>query len=192
MLRTYEGIYDRLVTISEKQLAFKLKLEASEIREQLKKLESAGAIEFQLPKEDPQLFFPINRIRAEDIYIDQVNYQERKKQLELRIKKLLVFVTLTTDCRSQFIAHYFGDEKTPPCGSCDNCLDQKKKSVSTKDFELIHEQVKALLQAKPLTTTALLEMLQNYPEEKIWEILDYLQAEQRIEINQQGFISLSP
>jgi hypothetical protein len=43
-----------------------------------------------------------------------------------------------------------------------------------------------------LTTTALLEMLQNYPEEKIWEILDYLQAEQRIEINQQGFISLSP
>ncbi|MFM2117076.1 MAG: hypothetical protein RL316_266, partial [Bacteroidota bacterium] len=59
-------------------------------------------------------------------------------------------------------------------------------------FELIHEQVKALLQAKPLTTTALLEMLQNYPEEKIWEILDYLQAEQRIEINQQGFISLLP
>ena len=192
MLRTYEGIYDRLVTISEKQLAFKLKLEASEIREQLKKLESIGVIEFQLPKEDPQLYFPINRIRAEDIHIDQVNYQERKKQLELRIKKLLAFVMLTKDCRSQFIAHYFGDEKTPPCGSCDNCLHQKKKSLSTKEFESIHEQVKALLRAESLTTTTLLEMLQNYPEEKIWETLDYLQAEQIIEINQQGMISLLP
>lgn len=111
LLRTYEGIYDRTVTISEKQIAYLCKKEVTEIKEELKELVKLGIIVYHLPKENPQLYFPINRIRAEDIYIDQVNYLERKKQYEGRIKELVTFITSQQHCRSQFIAHYFGGEK---------------------------------------------------------------------------------
>ena len=190
LLRTYEGIYDRIVTISEKQLAYFLKKDVTEIKEGLKELEKLGIIEYHLPKEDPQLYFPIDRIRAEDLTIDQINYQKRKKQYEERIKELVSFVTGQQHCRSQFIAHYFGDKKSKPCGICDNCLQQKKKRLSSNEFAMLHQRITTLLQKSALSTQALIRALQEYPEEKVWETLDYLQVEHKIAVSPQGIISL--
>lgn len=190
LLRTYEGVYDRLVTISEKQIAYLLKKDVSEIKEGLKELEKLGIIEYHLPKEDPQLYFPINRIRAEDLYIDQVTYLERKKQYEERIKELVHFVTGQEHCRSQFIAQYFGDNQTIFCGICDNCLHQKKKRLSSTEFNTLHQQITHLLEEKSLPTSELLLALRHHPEEQLWEALDYLQVEHQITISPQGIISL--
>lgn len=81
-------------------------------------------------------------------------------------------------------------KKSAPCGSCDNCLRQKKKGLSREEFNNLHQQITQLLAEKSLPTNELLLALRHHPEEQLWEALDYLQVEHQITVSPQGIISL--
>lgn len=81
LLRTYSGIYDQPVSISEKQMAAQLKIPLQEIQSQLQDLQHRGIIQYYPQKENPQLFFPTPRIRAEELIINQNSLSTRKKTI---------------------------------------------------------------------------------------------------------------
>jgi ATP-dependent DNA helicase RecQ len=93
------------------------------------------------------------------------------------------------DCRSQAIALYFGDLSTKPCGTCDNCLRTKKQSITGVDFEEIKTAVLQLLKNQSLSPTAMIGMLKNKNEEQVMKVLDFLQAEEMVQVNTDGTIS---
>src|SRR5579871_4485790 len=141
LLRTYSGIFDQLVFIQEKTISFLLKRDLIEVISDLKKLHRFGIIQYVPQKDSPQLYFIQNRIKAEDLRINQVNYQKRKMQYERRITSFLDYVKAETQCRSQFIANYFGDGNAKPCGVCDNCLRQKNISLTEDELDKIHRHI---------------------------------------------------
>ena len=95
LLRTYEGIFDQPVPIFEKNLSFLLRSDLNQVKDGLKKLQAFGIISYQAQKDKPQLLLIQDRIREDQVRINQELYQQRKKRLEERISKMIEFTTTT-------------------------------------------------------------------------------------------------
>jgi ATP-dependent DNA helicase RecQ len=191
LLRSYEGIYNRLVTVPEKQLAYLLRKELSEVKKNLQALQLLGIIRYQPQKDNPQVYFPIPRIKAEDLRIDIIKYNERKKQYEERIQAMLHYVEEHAACRSKILATYFGDNQAKPCGICDNCLAQKSLTLSDEEFENIRYRIINIIKYESLPAAKLLQQLSGIGKKKAWKVIDYLQAEEIITMNRDGVIRLN-
>jgi ATP-dependent DNA helicase RecQ len=122
LLRSYEGIFDQPVPIRERQLAYNTRKEPRQLTAELAQLQAFRILEYTPPKESPQLYFFRHRPAAEELYIDPIKYRERKERYATRIRAMVRYLGLAVECRSRFLAHYFGDKEAEDCGICDNCL----------------------------------------------------------------------
>ena len=190
LLRSYEGIYDRPVAVPEKQLAYLSRKELNEVKEELQQLRVMGIILYRPQKEDPQLFFPVNRIKAEDLTIDIVQYRQRKKLYEERVQAMWNYVAEKDSCRSRILANYFGDHQAKACGICDNCLEQKSVTLSGEEFDAIRYRIINIIKYEPVSASRLLTQLNGIGQKKAWKVIDYLQAEHLIEMDRNGVFRL--
>ena len=190
LLRTYSGIFDQLVPVHEKTIAFLLHKDLDEVINDLKRLHNFGIIQYIPQKDSPQLYFMQNRIKAEDLRIDMVNYKKRKEQYRKRIETLLEYVKKDVHCRSQFIANYFGDKAAKPCGVCDNCLRQKNITLGKEEFENIHQRIIQTLQSHTLDAKELLATLSGINKEKAWKVINHLQAEDKLVVDKNGMVKM--
>ena len=188
LLRSYEGIYDMPVAIYEKQLAGWLKKDVMAVQQLLVMLHRHHIINYEPQKDTPQLYLLQPRVKAEDLSINPVNYKKRKNQFEERVNHFIQYTENTKDCRSVLTGNYFGDDKMRPCGICDNCLQLKKTNVTAEDFSLIRQRIEKALDAGPLSTHDLLLQLKNISREKTWQVIEFLQAERKIAVNEDGLV----
>jgi ATP-dependent DNA helicase RecQ len=191
LLRAYEGIFDYPSSISELLIARLLKKHSDEIKEGLHQLHRYGIIEYQPQKDTPQLFFLRDRIKTEELSINKLNYTNRKEKFTARIKQMIRFILSETQCRSKMIGVYFGDTAMSNCGICDNCLRMKTVSLSKEEFESIHNSIVTTLQHRSLRAKELLTALNGIKKEKAWKVIEFLQAENKIEMDESGKINLN-
>jgi len=154
---------------------------------QLRQLQSFDIIEYLPQKDTPQIHYVLNRAPAQYLLINQDNYLDRKKQYTERVENMIRYVELTDECRSRYIANYFGDPELKDCGVCDNCLAKKRKALSPEEFSQIETQIMDQLN-QSISVDQLFMLLKKYSQEKIWTVLDFLQAEHFLVIDEQGFI----
>ena len=190
LLRAYEGIFDHPSFISEIMIAQLMKIDCEQVKLQLMELDAAGIIEYSPRKDTPQLFFPVNRIKSEELFINIKAYNERKERFQRRAKRMNAYTREEVTCRSRFIGSYFGDEKVRPCGICDNCLRQKAVQLTNEEFDKIHTSILNITRKKQITIRELLEELNGVRKEKAWKVIDFLQAENKIEMDSSGWIRL--
>jgi ATP-dependent DNA helicase RecQ len=188
LLRTYAGIFDYPANINEKSLAFQLKIDQEKIKTDLIGLHQSRLINYQPAKEKPQLYFLTNRPKTEDLYINSANYLKRKLEYAARIESMLGYVKEKKVCRSQQLAIYFGDKSVKECGICDNCLDSKKGSLGPEEFERISNTIINSINQEAKTSSQLLQSLNAFSKEKAWKVIDFLQAENKIEVDKNGLI----
>jgi superfamily II DNA helicase RecQ len=190
LLRAYEGIFDYPCSISENQLQRLLKKEKEMVRKELLQLHGYGIIKYQPQKDTPQLLFVRNRIKTEDLSIDTTAFNNRKKKFIGRIKTMNEYIKEETDCRGRFIASYFGDHNVKNCGVCDNCLNQKAIHISKEEFEMINHRIVDSVKNVSIHTKELLHQLNGIKKEKAWKVINFLQAENKIELDKTGRIHL--
>ena len=190
LLRTYEGIIDHPVRIYERSIASFLQTDAALIKTQLLRLQSFNIITYEPQKESPQLFFSRNRVSAAQLQININGYELRKKDFKTRIHAMLHYLVTETGCRSIGIGKYFGDNTIKPCGICDNCLQQKKKELTPEEFNNISSLIINLLGDNSMEAAKLVKKLSPIPKEKIWKVIQFLQAEQKIEADNENNIQL--
>ncbi|WP_276485343.1 RecQ family ATP-dependent DNA helicase [Paraflavitalea pollutisoli] len=189
LLRTYEGIFDMPVSIQEKSLVYILALDEPTIIRQLKILDANAIIEYTPQKDKPQIYFLRNRVKKEDLYINQVEYGKRKKQFQDRVEAMMKFITDKEQCRSQYIAAYFGDKAARPCGICDNCLNSQQQALTPEEFNLIQQRITSVIGQQPITADQLFQQLTGIKKEKAWKVIQFMQAEQVIAVDEKGGIS---
>jgi ATP-dependent DNA helicase RecQ len=188
LLRSYEGIFDRPVSIYEKQLAGWLKKDVEEVKRGLIELQRFNIIEYDPQKDTPQLYFLQPRVKVEDLSINYANYEKRKKQFQERVIHFIQYIKNTKDCRSLLTGNYFGDNTMKPCGICDNCLQLKKAIVSAEEFANIQKRIEETLNSNPIVIKELLLQLKDIKKEKAWKVIEFLQAEKKIAINEDGMV----
>ncbi len=189
LLRTYEGIFDFPVFISENLLARLSRKKEEEIKQQLQQLAAYRVVSYTPQTDEPQLIFRKNRVPAKDLLMNLHLYHQRKEAFAARVEKMLAYIQ-NPACRSTFISHYFGDSNSEPCRICDNCLRPQKTILSSEEFQNIHQSILQHLQQQPLHTQELLSALNGIAKEKAWSVIHYLQAEQKIEVDAGGRIQL--
>lgn len=184
LLRTYPGIFNNRVSVYDQQLARICRMNPEQLQTALKQLQALGIIEYLPKKETPQIHFMLNRAPAKYLHIQHEAYLERKKLHVNRVGQMIDYAREKNKCRSQFIGHYFGDEVAKTCGVCDNCLQQKNKNVSQKEFNAIEIAIQKSPE-KSIAVDALMNACEKINPKRIWEILNFLQAESKIEISEE-------
>jgi ATP-dependent DNA helicase RecQ len=129
LLRNYPGIFDRPVPVREKSIAYRLKKDLSQVIEGLQTMERSRIILFQPSRQDAQLYLVRDRMKSEDFHINEAEYLKRKSAFASRIDRMAAYAESKKECRSQFIARYFGQEDAKKCGICDNCILEKKSTL---------------------------------------------------------------
>jgi ATP-dependent DNA helicase RecQ len=117
-------------------------------------------------------------------------YTKRKEQFKQRMKQMIRYVKEDAACRSRIIGSYFGDSHVRPCGICDNCLRQKAAHLTKEEFEALHHRIINMVKYESLHTKDLLLKLNGVKKEKAWKMLEFLQAENKIEMDAGGRVRL--
>ena len=187
LLRSYEGVFDQEVNIHEKTIAYLLRTEVNEVISYLHQLNMFDIIRYIPQKDSPQIYFIQNRVKADDLVIDMVQYNERKKHYRIRVESFIDYIH-SSFCRSQLTGKYFGDDNMKPCGICDNCLLQQRSEISSVEFSAIQQRIISALNT-PVHSNELMHLLQGIKKEKALKVIAFLQAEKKIEVNEFGMMS---
>ena len=187
LLRTYSGIYDNRVSVNEKQIARLCKVHYDRVYADLNQLRAFGIIEYLPQKETPQIHFLSNRAPASSLTIDHIRYLERKKIYTERVEKMGTYLQ-TNQCRSQFIARYFGETDARACGICDNCLSQKSKQASAADIPSIITILLATIPEKGIPVKDFISLHSQINPADFWKALEFLQGEGKVMLENQSLL----
>jgi ATP-dependent DNA helicase RecQ len=189
ILRSYGGVFDFPAFISEKLLAKLMKKHEDEIKQQLKIITSFAIISYTPQNEEPQIIFKKNRVPVDDLRINMALYNKRKESFIRRVQTMVAYAK-AEGCRAAFVNSYFGDDKTGECGICDNCLKRKARELSADEFEKIAGLISNQLAQKQQTAADLITQIKTFQKEKAWKVIEFLQAEKKIEADSKGLLRL--
>jgi ATP-dependent DNA helicase RecQ len=192
LLRTYAGILDQPVFIFEKKIAWLLHIDATQVKEQLLRMQQLGMILYNPVKDTPQLYFLRNRVTGEDFSINPVLYEARKQRYIERLENMIAYIfNETGECRSQILCRYFGDTLLTNCGVCDVCRKKSIPKTTDSSFGVLYEKVFGYVQQHPnVLTTQVKDAFPGTPGEKIAEVIRYMATEEKITVNNDGTIRL--
>lgn len=188
LLRSYDGIFDFPSFINENELTRFIGIKKAQLLEMLAELKALGIINYLPQKETPQIYFLKNRVKTDELFINQKNILKRKEAFEKRLAVMTHFCLTQNECRSAMISAYFSGQHLPPCGICDNCLRNKNLFISTEEFNSISMEIKKITKQKAVTSKIIIEGLSPVKEYKIWKVLKFLQEENLVIVNEEGLI----
>jgi ATP-dependent DNA helicase RecQ len=189
LLRSYEGIFDFPTTIYESRLSKFIRKTQEEVVQQLIQLKKSGIVDYAPQKEKPQMTLLQNRMYNDSFKINLENFLKRKQKFEIRVAAIVNYIQQAEACRSKIIAEYFNAGIDKRCGICDNCIKQKNVNISKEEFNNIAEGIFKNIKGKSILIKDLLTNMREVNKDKLWKVLDYLQAEQQVEISKDGNIS---
>ena len=189
LLRSYEGIFDFPAIVYESKLAKFIQADMALLKTDLQKLHNYGIISYSAQKEKPQITLLQNRMYNDNYQINTVDYLKRKQNFEERVNAMIGYIKKETGCRSQHIAGYFTAVKINACGICDNCINEKALHISTEEFDTITSQIITFSKDQFLSVEEILIKLKGIKKEKIWKVINYLMAEEKIKTDKDGKLS---
>ncbi len=166
ILRTYPGIFDEFVKISEIELANRSETDINTVIRNLEFLHRAGILEYQKQTDKPQLTFLTERHDRNELRLSVSAIEERKERFLKRQQSIIRYATVRHRCRNQMLLEYFGEESYVRCGQCDYCRSRNKLSLSDSEFERVAARIKILLQHQPVSVHRLVKEL-DIPNEDL-------------------------
>lgn len=190
LLRSYDGIFDFPAFINERDLSALAGINKESLLQNLNDLAAFGIIQYTAQKEKPQIYFLKNRVRTDELFINQKNIRKRKEAYEKRLQAMIHFCKLSDECRSAAIGQYFNGEHLRPCGICDNCIRENNSVLSREEFNAISSEIKNTMKKKAVTLQEIFDILSSVKRNKIKTVLKFLQEEETVTVNQEGSIKL--
>ncbi|MEO6868631.1 MAG: ATP-dependent DNA helicase RecQ [Ginsengibacter sp.] len=190
LLRLYDGILDFPSSIDESQLAQFISVSLPETIEALHALHQMQILEYIPQKDKPQITFMRDRVKTSDLHINEKDIVKRKKSFERRIQMMVDFTQEKIKCRSQVISFYFNDLSARQCGVCDNCIANRKNELEAGEFNMISEAIKEAT-SEMITLDDLKRKIKITNKVKFEKVFSFLQQEQILDINPEGFIYMT-
>jgi ATP-dependent DNA helicase RecQ len=162
LLRSYGGLFEGFVKISESELAKRINLSPKTISSYLTILNKDKIIYYQPQSDLPYLTFCEGRLDVKDLRLSKEAYYQRKEEYKERIEKVISYLTATNLCRTKLLLDYFGEDYPKDCGACDVCVVKKRK---TRSLELGKEILK--YREHPHLNFDYLQVLINAPKTEI-------------------------
>lgn len=178
ILRSYTGLFSGYVAIDEELLAKRAGIDQEVVYNFLKHLRKSNIIDYIPRSRTPFIYFSKERISIDRLKISKENYTIHKKDYAERIDAVIHYATSTSNCRSQILLSYFGEDDAAPCGTCDVCRAMEQMQVTTFEFRNVGEKIQKIL-AKPYKMEDLVFRLKGDPE-KMRKVLKWYLDNQKI------------
>ena len=188
LLRSYSGLFNDFVTISEKDIAVRMNSGEKEIIRALNFLHDRGIIIYIQRTSKPQLTYVVERIDKKDLFISNRHYKIRKEASTSRMQAVIDYATTERKCRSRFLLNYFGEKEAKRCGICDICRERNKLSVNELEFNEVVDAVKPLLRSKAMSLEDIVRKLPGFHEKKIIDIIQWLKDNDKL-TEKEGLLS---
>jgi ATP-dependent DNA helicase RecQ len=183
LLRSYGGMFDQYVTISEKTIAQREKQDEKIIRKQLIQLHQLGVVDYQPQKDKPQITFLQDRADANAIDFRKALLKKRKETATNKLNAMLGYANNTVECRSKKLVSYFDEYSSEDCGICDVCLLRKKIEMSSGEFEVMMQRIQQIISSQALLVNDLVKQVPEFAEEKIIDTVRYLLDNDKLRYN---------
>jgi ATP-dependent DNA helicase RecQ len=172
LLRSYTGMFSEFVVINEEALSRKSAATRDTIYQYLVKLSSLNIIRYIPGKKTALVIFTEERLERKALMISPDNYLHVREKYEIRLNKMIDYAESENRCRSAVILEYFGEE-SDRCGICDVCRERNELDLSKYEFDVILEEVKAILAEDNPDAEELVKLI-DYPEDKVIRIIRWL------------------
>lgn len=179
LLRTYTGLFTDYAYISEDNLSTRSGLSKQQIYETLLSLSRQHILHYIPAKKTPYIIYTRERQETERIYLSKEVYEDRKESYVQRINAMIEYAESENRCRSRMLLRYFGEKNEHNCGQCDVCLQQHQSGLKSGEFEVISQQLQALLKENPLSLQEIKDKMQ-VPENQLMKVVSYLVSEEII------------
>jgi ATP-dependent DNA helicase RecQ len=188
LLRNYAGLFEEYVIINEFKIARSVKADIDFVRKKLEQLKKLELIDYIAQSGLPKLIFTQARVANTFFTISKENYDALKKQAQQRIQGVIDFVGNNKVCRNRQILQYFNETTFEDCGTCDVCLDKKRKD-KTHIFAKIKEQLMQLLDHKNYELNELVSLLYRFGKEDVVDCINQLVDDKILHIDKNKLIS---
>jgi len=186
MLRLYGTLFYHPTAINIKVIAKHLKIKPSVVTKLLVQLDKMEVIQFNQPKEGPQLFFHHYRVDSKSLIIDTARIKALKKAHDARTKAIIHFITDKNTCRTINILRYFGQEYIHNCGHCDICAGNAKAATNTRD---VRAAILALLpHEKEMIIASITDLLPQYDKQDVTDTLRQMIDDGVLKLSGNGII----
>lgn len=179
LLRTYSGVFNGFTAIDEEFLARKSSSTRDVVYQYLVRLSKMKIIQYIPKRKSPLIILNTERLDENSLYIHSSTYQSRKDQYVSRLKSVYTFATSSTRCRSVILLEYFDEKGARQCGHCDICKKEADVRLSKYEFDVIAENIKAVIKHGKVFPDELVSMLE-YPPEKTLLVLRWLLDNEKI------------
>ena len=191
LLRSYEGIFDYPAIVYEGKLAKFIQADIATVKANLQKLNNYGILSYSVQKETPQVTLLQNRMYNDNYRLNTIDYLKRKQNFVHRVNAMTGYVKKESGCRSQHIAAYFTPVKINACGICDICINEKALKISTEEFNTIAGQIFDSTSNRYLSVEEIMMTMKTIKKEKVWKVINYLLAEEKIKTDKEGKLGFS-
>lgn len=182
LLRCYGGLFVSFQYINEGFVAQQAGMDMVKVYSILKGLNDKHILHFIPQKKTPYITYARDREDGENIVLPPAVYDDRKSDMEKRIKKMIEYATDDSTCRSKMLLSYFGENRSDNCGQCDVCIERATNHLSEKRTSLGTEYIMNLLSdGKRHHVTELLRS--KVATEIIDEALEELLSEEKVKMN---------
>ena len=155
ILRSYTGIFNNYVKISEGKIAEILNTSVDQVKKGLDIFERTHVLDYQKQNFLPKIFFSLNRVSSKHLIIPKELLELRYTVAQNQLNALIQFAIEKEKCRTNIALFYFNEVPKSKCGNCDCC--QKNKS------SINHEQyILQLIESNPVELARLVT-LSNLP-----------------------------
>lgn len=175
ILRSYNGVFNYFCAINEDEIAAVAHLTRERVHEILKVLWNMRVIRYIPASRSPMIYLNVERLPQADVYIAPETYNMRYDVIRERFKSIVDYAVEESECRSVVIQRYFGDDKSEPCGVCDNCLKRRRAGGVRPNMEA---QILSCLKEE-LTVKELVARLGGSPDALV-ETIDKMLREGKI------------
>lgn len=162
LLRSYGGLYENYVHISEKDLASRAKMSQAAVKEQLAFLQKQSLLSYQPQSNLPRLIFLQNRVDARYLQFSPDNYRLLKEKARERMQAVQDYVSNKAHCRQSQLLMYFNERNISDCGQCDVCLGRRRS-----DLGPLKQKLRKALQVKARSMQELQAVMKNN-NDRLW------------------------
>lgn len=171
LLRSYVGILDDYVSISEFIVAQKTKLSKKEIAEKLMQLHKMEYADYVAQSDQPRITYLSERLPDDHLIFEPRFYKDRK-ELAFEKMKAMVHYLNADECRSVLLLRYFGEETSEECGFCPVCLQKKQTAGKEEIFFAIKKFIEQISKEKQvIATQVVLDKFHPYNKSQVMDCL---------------------
>ncbi len=167
ILRTYTGLFADYVNINEDVISYKYGLTQETIYTALLELTRLHILHYIPRKRTPLMIYSTSREEPRHVLIPRAVYEEMRERMRIRIESVIEYA-YGSKCREEVLLNYFGETTEYKCGTCDVCLEVRKKTTYTdKD---VRDGILYMAQVRPRTMEEFLDTLSFSKQDIIREL----------------------